>query len=183
MFQRARLPLFNCLTKNSFPRHSFKSRAFSTSNSFFPESGTKKAQEPLVDSKAVGGNTSYFQIGVNVLLFCGGLYLVSNFIFNSQYKNTGAYKMSMRLLEKSYDITSRIGLPIKAYYSINGRRYGGHYLYLEWKVKGPGGDATVVCRNSFVGGKGTIVGLTATFADGETITLISEDDAPLPTDS
>jgi hypothetical protein len=41
---------------------------------------------------------------------------------------------------------------LQARYSNSGQRYGGHKLYLE--IVGPGGEATIVCRNLFVGRKG-----------------------------
>ena len=135
-----------------------------------------------IESSAIGGKTSPAQIIFNIVLFCGGLYAVSNFIFNTQYKNTGAYKMAMKLLESNFDVTSEIGIPITPGYSITGRRYDGHKLYLEWKISGPGGSATVVCRNSFVGRKGSIIELKATFDDGRVIYLVDEADAPISTD-
>merc|ERR1711974_297632 len=100
---------------------------------------------------------------------------------NTQYKNTGAYKMAMRLLEGNVELTKEIGVPLVPYYSVSGHRYGGHFLYLEWKVSGPGGDATVVCRNSFVGRKGSIVELKATLADGKVIYIVDENDQPVAT--
>ena len=119
------------------------------------------------------------QIVFNVVAFGAGLYAISNFIFNTQYKSTGAYKMSMRLLESSPEIMNEIGVPLKARYSISGHRYGGHKLYLEWKIVGPGGEATIICRNSFVGRKGTIEELSATFADKRVLQLVS---SPVSTD-
>ena len=165
----------------------------STGKSLYPpknkpvvENKPVKEEEPkpdMIESKAIGGRFSYKQIAFNVVLFCGGLYLISDFIFNTQYKNTGAYKMSMKLLESNSELVEEIGIPIKPYYNVSGRRYGGHYLYLNWKVAGPGGDASVVCRISFVGKKGSVIGLTATLEDGRVISIVDEEDSPIETES
>merc|ERR1712137_634139 len=143
-----------------------------------PSTSRKTLEEPIppqIPSQAVGGKLGTGQIIFNVAAFGVGIYLISKFIFNTQYKNTGAYKMSMKLLETHPDVIDHIGVPVQPGYNITGRRYDGNKLYLEWKISGPGGQARVICRNAFVARKGSIEELTATFQNGDVLTVVGEE--------
>ena len=113
------------------------------------------------------------------ILFAAGILVTADYFFNETYRTCGGFKTSMRLLEDCDEITNVTGLPIKPSYRINGYRYGGHNLYLSWKVYGPTGKAQVVCRTSFFNKKGTIIELYATPEGHEKVTLIDLQPEPL----
>eukprot|EP01098_Paradermamoeba_levis_P008519 TRINITY_DN3529_c0_g6_i1.p1 TRINITY_DN3529_c0_g6~~TRINITY_DN3529_c0_g6_i1.p1 ORF type:complete len:273 (-),score=88.86 TRINITY_DN3529_c0_g6_i1:157-939(-) len=115
------------------------SSSSSSSSSGSSSSSSSSSSSPFLSPSR---GTRFFRNAIIAVLFCGAIYIASDYFKTEELKSTMPFKLSFELVKRSEEVQKLLGTPIESGSSVTRTLHGANMVKFEYSILGHGADST-----------------------------------------